>query len=261
MNFPAFFDIIFGDFKWGEKMTEFDKAFAYETLPDKLSAQELKEEFKKMASGDTQARDNIIVSNIRLVIDRVNKIFFQTPIEFKDLVSIGIIGLINAVDNFDYQKNVKFSTYAIKCIDNEIIRTLKKKGNLPNISYEGILNKNNKEGNITFEKLLPDLSVNFVSDIEDEDVKQAIRRVINELPLGERQIVEMYYGFYDTKPLYQQEIADILHYTRQNVSLKLIHALKYIEWRLKTMEIIEINGNLTRKKKRQNKSEKKSKLI
>ena len=100
---------------------------------------------------------------------------------------------------------------------------------------------------------MPDLSINFVSDIEDADVKQAIRRVITELPPIERQIVEMYYGFNDGKPLYQHEIADILHFTRQNISLKLIRALKYIEWRLKTMEILEINGTITKKKKRQNK--------
>jgi len=95
-------------------------------LPDSLSINELNDLFKKMSLGNIEAREKIINHNIKLVIFITMKKFNKINYDKKELVSIGIIGLINAVDTFDMTKNFKFSTYASTCIFNEIHKHLDK---------------------------------------------------------------------------------------------------------------------------------------
>jgi len=96
-------------------------------LPEPLEKEELYNCFNKMSHGDTLAREEIIRHNIRFVIDRVKKLFNNTPYELNELVSIGIIGLIKSVDTFDIKKGAQFTTYASKCICNEILTFMKKR--------------------------------------------------------------------------------------------------------------------------------------
>ncbi|MBQ5327353.1 MAG: sigma-70 family RNA polymerase sigma factor, partial [Oscillospiraceae bacterium] len=90
------------------------------TLPKPLTQKEEKEEFEKYHNGDSSARDRLIRHNLRLVA-HVAKKYYANPQDNEDLMSIGTIGLIKAVQNFSYEKNTRFSTYRAKCIENAIL--------------------------------------------------------------------------------------------------------------------------------------------
>ena len=90
------------------------------TLPKPLTLKEEKEEFEKYRNGDMTARDKIINHNLRLVA-HIAKKYYQNPQDSEDLISIGTIGLIKAVQSFQSDKNIRFSTYASKCIENAIL--------------------------------------------------------------------------------------------------------------------------------------------
>ena len=104
----------------------YNELFIEDKLPDPLSQSELYSYFEKMKSGDTKAREIIIKHNIKLVFNQVMKRFCNMPYEKKELISIGLIGLIKSVDTFDISKDRKFSSYAVKCIDNEILMFLRR---------------------------------------------------------------------------------------------------------------------------------------
>ena len=93
-------------------------------LPEPLTPRQEKEEFEKYFNGDMTARDKLIKHNLRLVAHVVKK-YYQGPVENDDLMSIGTIGLIKAVQSFSSEKHVKFSTYASKCIDNAILSQMR----------------------------------------------------------------------------------------------------------------------------------------
>ena len=93
-------------------------------LPEPLTPRQEKEEFEKYFNGDMTARDKLIKHNLRLVAHVVKK-YYQGPVENDDLMSIGTIGLIKAVQSFSSEKQVKFSTYASKCIDNAILSQMR----------------------------------------------------------------------------------------------------------------------------------------
>ena len=95
-------------------------------LPNKLSKEEIHELLRKMHEGSLKARDELIVHNIKLVLHEVLVKFNGFDYDKKDLISSGNIGLIRAVDTYDMSKGVEFSTYAVRCIDNEILMHLRK---------------------------------------------------------------------------------------------------------------------------------------
>lgn len=94
------------------------------TLPKPLTQKEEKEEFEKYHNGDSSARDRLIRHNLRLVA-HVAKKYYANPQDNEDLMSIGTIGLIKAVQNFSYEKNTRFSTYRAKCIENAILSQMR----------------------------------------------------------------------------------------------------------------------------------------
>ena len=101
--------------------------------------------FKLVKEGSMEAREKIILHNIRLVTYEMNKKFIDFNYDKSDLFSIGILGLINAIDNYDFTKDYEFSTFAIRCIDNEIlmfIRELQK--DCATISIENVVYRNKK---------------------------------------------------------------------------------------------------------------------
>ena len=94
------------------------------TMPKPLTAKEEREEFEKYHRGDNSAREKLIKHNLRLVA-HVAKKYYRNPRDNDDLISIGTIGLIKAVQSFSYEKNTRFSTYASKCIENAILSQMR----------------------------------------------------------------------------------------------------------------------------------------
>lgn len=209
--------------------------FIEEELPMPLNREEFIKYFQQYTHGDMEARNILINSNIRLVINRVHKKFNGIPYEKKDLVSVGIEGLINAVDTFDVSKNNAFSTYATWCIDNIIrnyIRDNKKYTEVD--SFERKIDKQNMDGKLRVEDSLYDNSSNIVLNYEIMETNQEIRELINDLPPRDKEIIMLHFGFYDDRCYSQAEIGRMFNTSRANISRIVKKVLKQMQSKLKS---------------------------
>ena len=226
---------------------EYDDIFIVSKVPKPLPKSKLYDYLKKCSLGDNDAREKIIKHNIRLVIYQVNKKFSNTPYEKKELVSIGLIGLIKGVDTFDIEKKIAFSSYVIRCIDNEILMFLRKakKYEKDESIYQTIgVDKNGKE--LTLEDTLKD-DKDLVEEYTYNEMLFSIRQIVNLLEERDKEIIMLRYGFIDNKVYTQQEIANKLGISRSYVSRLETKILKRISTELENNEIIETPNK--RKKK------------
>lgn len=197
-------------------------------FPKPLSAEEEKNEFKKMRSGDKNAREKLISHNLRLVAHIVKK--YTNSLEADDLLSVGTIGLIKAVDTFDSEKSVQFSTYAARCINNEILMLIRS-----NKKHKNVVSLNSLTTNCDEDKDLELIDVLSTDDdevftqVENNLLLQKIKRIIkNKLDEREQAVIRLRYGIDCKKALTQKEVADVLGISRsyisriENKSLKII---------------------------------------
>ncbi|WP_177916924.1 RNA polymerase sporulation sigma factor SigK [uncultured Eubacterium sp.] len=187
-------------------------------FPKPLSAKEEREYLQKMADGDDGARAVLIERNLRLVSHICKKYYSKTN-DSEDLISIGTIGLIKAVDSFDYTKGTRLSTYASRCVENEILmyfRSLKKQNGEV---FMGDTIETDKQGNpLTVEDLISD-DTDIVEELEKKrrigEMTELIKNMKNE---REKEIVILRYGLNNQKPLTQREVAQKLNISRSYVS-------------------------------------------
>lgn len=169
--------------------------------------------------GNLEAKNILIERNLRLVAHIVKK-YQGAPEEMDDLISIGTIGLIKAIHTFDAQKASRLSTYAARCIDNELLMLLrsKKKSNREVSLYDPI--GTDKEGNEI--SLLDIIETEPVDVVKNYSLKQDIARLYQLLPkvltTREREIIKLRYGLYGEQELTQREIAKRLNISRSYVS-------------------------------------------
>lgn len=189
-----------------------------QTLPAPLKKKEEEEWLKKLGNGDDSAREVLITHNLRLVV-YIAKKFENTGIGIEDLVSIGTIGLIKAVNTFRPDKNIKLATYASRCVENEILMYLRKTSNKKaEISIDEPLNIDH-DGN---ELLLSDVlavdgdSVN--ENIEYEDEKRILHNIVDGLNDREKLIINMRFGIDGREEHTQKEVADILGISQSYIS-------------------------------------------
>lgn len=187
-------------------------------FPQPLSSEKELDCLKKMKTGDNDARDLLIEHNLRLVAHIVKK-FENTREDSEDLISIGTIGLIKAIQTFDYNKNTRLATYAARCIENEILMHLRSTKKLQGemLIHEPI--GSDKEGNeITLIDILgtdPDMVCDRVQlTLEEEKLYQ----LLEELDYRERIVIIMRYGLKDGEQYTQREIAKKLGISRSYVS-------------------------------------------
>lgn len=188
-------------------------------LPEPLTPKQEKEEFEKYLGGDMSARDTLIKHNLRLVAHVVKK-YYQGPVENDDLMSIGTIGLIKAVQNFSSEKQVKFSTYASKCIDNEVLMYMRKIKQTENTIYlEDSIDSDDKSGGkLTVKDSIPD-SFHLGEYCENQEIKNdLLKAVVQNLDARQRQIIIMRYGLFGNQPQTQQQVCEILGISRSYVS-------------------------------------------
>lgn len=187
-------------------------------FPKPLSAKEEREYLEKKAEGDPDARAVLIERNLRLVSHICKKYYSKTN-DNEDLISIGTIGLIKAVDSFDYTKGTRLSTYASRCVENEILmyfRSLKKQsGEI----FMGDTIETDKQGNpLTVEDLISD-DTDIVEELEKKrriaEMTELIRNMTDE---REKEIIILRYGLNNSKPLTQREVASRLNISRSYVS-------------------------------------------
>ncbi len=189
-----------------------------ETLPPPLTREEELAYMRKMAENDPAARSTLIERNLRLVVYIARK-FENTGIGIEDLISIGAIGLIKAVNSFDPDKNIKLATYASRCIENEILMVLRRTSRLKlEVSFDEPLNTD-WDGN---ELLLSDIlgtEPDLVSRALDQDVeKQMLAQAVRTLNERERRIVHMRYGLGGGREHTQKEVADMLGISQSYIS-------------------------------------------
>ncbi|MDR2558643.1 MAG: RNA polymerase sporulation sigma factor SigE [Oscillospiraceae bacterium] len=189
-----------------------------ESLPPPLTRDEEEVAFRQLETDFNTARETLIVHNLRLVV-YIAKKFESTGIGIEDLISIGTIGLIKAVNTFSPDKNIKLATYASRCIENEILMFLRKTGSQKyEISIDEPLNID-WDGN---ELLLSDVlgtdndivNVNIENEVERDLLLSAISR----LGSREKQIMEMRFGLIDGNERTQKEVADSIGISQSYIS-------------------------------------------
>lgn len=188
------------------------------SFPQPLSAKEEKDCFSLMKTGDVTARNKLIEHNLRLVAHVVKK-YYMSASEQDDLVSIGTIGLIKAVDTFDAEKGVRLSSYAARCIENEILMFFRNcKKSAQDVSMNEPIDTD-KDGNAL---VLMDVMATEDLIVEELDTKiksECLYRYIDEvLSERERIIVSLRYGLGGKIPLTQREVAKKLNISRSYVS-------------------------------------------
>ena len=188
-------------------------------FPEPLSTEEEREYIEKMKFGDEEARNILIERNLRLVA-HVSKKYSTTNIDQDDLISIGSIGLIKAINSFDNSKNIRLATYAARCIDNEIlmfIRTSKK--TKAEVFLNESIGKDKDDNEIT---LLDVIEQEETSIDEEIDLKFKIKELYNKMKqvLKDREIdiLNLRFGLNGKKPKTQHEIASMLGISRSYVS-------------------------------------------
>ena len=187
-------------------------------LPNPLTAGQEKEEFEKYFSGDLKARDKLIKHNLRLVAHIVKK-YYGGSIENDDLMSIGTIGLIKAVNSYSFEKNTKFSTFAARCIENEVLMVIRKNKNGENTVYlEDSLDCDDKNGKLTLKDSIQDEFEMSEYCEKQQQINEAIKTVLQKLDARQRQIIIMRYGLFGNTAQTQQEISEILNISRSYVS-------------------------------------------
>lgn len=200
-----------------------------ETLPPPLSRAEEDEAFRLLVSDKPKGREQLIVHNLRLVV-YIAKKFESTGICIDDLVSIGTIGLIKAVNTFSPEKNIKLATYASRCIENEILMFLRKTSQHKNdISIDEPLNIDWDGNELLLSDILGTDEDTVSCEIEDCAEKQVLLKTVSELPERERIIMEMRFGLKTGNELTQKEVADIIGISQSYISRlekKIIKKLK-----------------------------------
>lgn len=166
---------------------------------------------------DGYARSKLIEHNLRLVLYIAKK--FESPkAELEDLVSVGAIGLVKAVDSFKADKNIKLATYASRCIENEILMYLRKVNKTLNeISLDEPLSVDDEGGELVMSDILAS-SEDSYQEVENDDQKKFLLNILNELSTRERDIMIMRYGLYGQDELTQKEVADLLNISQSYIS-------------------------------------------
>ena len=189
-----------------------------QTLPPPLLPEEEKKELEKLANGDESVRQTLVERNLRLVV-YIAKKFENTGIGIEDLISIGTIGLMKAINTYNTTKNIKLATYASRCIENEILMFLRRSNKLKiEISIDEPLNQDGDGNELLLSDILgtePDIAS---KNLEDEVDRKLLRASIEKLNNRERNIMELRFGFITGKERTQKEVADMLGISQSYIS-------------------------------------------
>ena len=198
-------------------------------FPKPLTLEDEKKYFARFRNGDKKAKDILINHNLRLVAHIVKK--YSGAGEADDLLSVGSIGLIKAINSFEYDKGTQLSTYAARCIENEILMLLRANKKHKNIvSLQETIGEENGDGDVELMNVIPSMDEDLFSVVEDNIFSEKILRIVNKkLPEREAQIVKMRYGLENQKPLTQREVACKLGISRSYISRLETKALETIK--------------------------------
>ena len=183
-----------------------------------LSKSEEEECFQKMEEGDKEARDKLIEHNLRLVAHIIKK-YYSSYSDQEDLISIGTIGLIKAVESYKHDKKTRFATYASRCIENEILMFFRRSKKTNKDVYIQDPIDSDKDGNSLSLMDMMKSDENIMEEIEQKLNEERLYKIIEEkLSPREKNIIVMRYGLYNTSPKTQKEIAELEGISRSYIS-------------------------------------------
>ena len=229
---------------------EQDKIFIdIDNLPKKLSSSETQELFIKMKNGDIKAKEKLATHNIGIVLYEVIKKFRYTKYDPKELVSVGNVGLMKAINTYDITQNACFFTYAQKCIDNEILYFLREnKKNSSNFSLEYVLTESDEGNDLTLKDVITSTDKTTEEEYENDEVKNIVREIVEKLPPRKSKIIMLRYGFYNDEIYTQEEIGRCLNISQSNVSKIIDVTLDEISKELYKRDIISKPRNKSKYK-------------
>ncbi|WP_339062335.1 RNA polymerase sporulation sigma factor SigE [Tepidibacillus marianensis] len=205
-------------FSLGLKSEEIYYIGGSDTLPPPLTREEEEVLLEKLPSGDSAVKSMLIERNLRLVVYIARK-FDNTGVSIEDLVSIGSIGLIKAVNTFDIEKNIKLATYASRCIENEILMYLRRSNKMKTeVSFDEPLNIDWDGNELLLSDILGTENDTIFRNIEDEVDKKLLQKALEKLSDREKIIMELRFGLRDGLEKTQKDVADMLGISQSYIS-------------------------------------------
>ncbi len=189
-----------------------------QNLPAPLTKEEEEEILSEIEEENFERRELLVIHNLRLVVYIARK-FENTGVGIEDLVSIGTIGLIKAVNTFRPSKRIKLATYASRCIENEILMYLRKTASRKNeMSIDEPLNVDWDGNELLLSDVLGSDSDSVNRNIEQQDEKRRILGLVEKLSDRERQIMTMRFGLFGSKEYTQKQVADMMGISQSYIS-------------------------------------------
>src|SRR5690554_2903494 len=204
--------------KFGFKVDEIYYIGGSEALPPPLSKEEEFELINKLPVGDKAARAMLIERNLRLVVYIARK-FENTGINIEDLISIGTIGLIKAINTFNPEKKIKLATYASRCIENEILMYLRRNNKIrTEVSFDEPLNIDWDVNELLLSDVLGTEEDIITKGIEDKVDRKLLVKSLETLNDREKQIMELRFGLSGGEEKTQKDVADMLGISQSYIS-------------------------------------------
>jgi len=187
-------------------------------LPAPLKGEQEQVALNALEQGDQQAKQLLIEHNLRLVV-YIARRFENTGINLEDLISIGTIGLIKAINTYRLDKNIKLATYASRCIENEILMYIRKiSGQKAEISLDEPINMDYDGNELLLSDIIGTDEDMVMRPLEDDVEHQILREALGNLPEREKNIVAMRFGLGGRKERTQKEVADLMGISQSYIS-------------------------------------------
>lgn len=200
-----------------------------EALPPPLSREEEAKIMEQLRAGDEDVKQTLIERNLRLVVYIARK-FENTGVCVEDLISIGTIGLIKAVNTFDTEKRIKLATYASRCIENEILMYLRRSCKLKlEVSLDEPLNVDWDGNELLLSDILGTDADAIYRGIEDEVDKELLSLAMKKLTPREKKIMELRFGLYGNREYTQKQVADMMGISQSYISRLEKHIIKLLK--------------------------------
>lgn len=208
--------------RWLEEHLLPDRGIFYiggsDTLPPPLGRCAEEAAIRAMEQGDEQARNTLTEHNLRLVV-YISRRFENTGVNLEDLISIGTIGLMKAINTFRSDKNIKLATYASRCIENEILMYLRKISNQRSeVSFDEPLNTDWDGNELLLSDILGTDDDEVCRPLEDDADRQMLKNAVDSLAEREKSIITLRFGLGGGRELTQKEVADMMGISQSYIS-------------------------------------------
>ena len=225
----------------------YDSLFIRGEFPKRLSKEEMMVLFNRMKQGDMEAREEFINNNIGLVINTVLNKFMNADCDKDELVATGCEALVKAADTYDISKGNEFSTYARSCIYNEIMTFLRKlKNDSSVLSFDDVAYLSDDGNDLKLEDVVPskvDIERDYVEKEHSKLELKLLKQSMECLSERNREILMLYFGFYNNKRYTCEEIGRMMNMGKAGVSIAIKRSLRKLNDRIKWLGINQVSNN------------------